>query len=53
MNPKYIKQWIKDHFKTYMQLINFRYKCTRGQLKNKGGGELHEIKRSQDKTEIG
>ena len=25
---------------------------TRGQLNNEGGGELHEIKRSQDKTEI-
>ena len=33
--------------------FNFRYNCARGQLNNEGRGELHEIKRSQDKTEIG
>ena len=27
--------------------------CTWGQLNNEGGGELNEIKRSRDKTEIG
>ena len=37
----------------YIWLRTFRYNCTQGQLKNKGGGELHEIKRSQDKTERG
>ena len=31
---------------------NFQYNCTGGQLNNKGGGELHEIKRSRDKTEL-
>ena len=36
-----------------MWLGTFRYNCTRGQLNNKGGEELHEIKQSQDKTEIG
>ena len=33
--------------------FTFRYNCTWGQLNNKGGGELHEIKRRQNKTEIG
>ena len=33
--------------------FNFRCNCARGQLNNEGGGDLHEIKRSQDKTEIG
>ena len=42
-----------DHFKTYIWLRTFRYKCTRGQLNNEGGGELREIKRRRDKTEIG
>ena len=41
------------HFKTYIWLGTFRYNCTRGQLNNKGGEELHEINQSQDKTEIG
>ena len=30
-----------------------RYNCARGQWNNEGDGELHEIKRSRDKTEIG
>ena len=33
--------------------FNFRYNCTRDQLNNEGGGQLDEIKRSQDETEIG
>ena len=33
--------------------LHFRCNCTLGQLNNEGGGELHEIKWSQDKTEIG
>ena len=41
------------HFKIYIRLGTFRYNCTLGQLNNKGGGELHEIKQSRDKTEIG
>ena len=35
-----------------MWLRTSRYNCTQGQLSNKGGGELHEIKQSRDKTEI-
>ena len=31
----------------------FRYNSTQCQLKNGGGGDLHEINRSQDKMEIG
>ena len=50
INPKYIKQWI-IYFKIYIWLGTFRYNCTRGQLNNKGGGELHKIKQSWDKTE--
>ena len=34
-------------------LETFRYNCIRGQLNSEGGGELHEIKQSRDKTEIG
>ena len=30
----------------------FRYNCTRGQLNNEERGELHNIKRSQDKTKV-
>ena len=30
-----------------------RYNCARCQLNNEGGGDLHEIKRRRDKTEIG
>ena len=30
-----------------------RYNCARGQWNNEGDGELHEIKRSRDKTKIG
>ena len=41
------------HFKRCIWLGTFRYNCTRGQLNNEGGGELNEIKRSPDKTEIG
>ena len=41
------------HFKTCIWLGTFRYNCTQGQLNNEGGGELNEIKRSPDKTEIG
>ena len=37
----------------YILLKIFRYNCTRGQLNNKGGGQLNEIKQSRDKTEIG
>ena len=37
----------------YIWLGTFRYDCTGGQLNNKKEGELHEIKRSWDKTEIG
>ena len=33
-------------------LETFRYNCTRGQINNEGGVELHEIKRSWDKTKI-
>ena len=32
---------------------NFQINSIRGQLNNEGGGELHELKQSQDKTEIG
>ena len=52
INPKYIKQWKIYHLKKYIWLGAFRCNCTRGQLNSEGGGELHEIKRSQDKTEI-
>ena len=34
-------------------LGTFSYYCTWGRLNNGGGGELHKIKRSRDKTEIG
>ena len=34
-------------------LGTFRYKCTRDQWNNEGRGELHETKRSRDKTVIG
>ena len=37
----------------YILLGTFRYNCTRGQSNNEGGEELHEIKRRQDKREIG
>ena len=39
----------------YIWLGTFRYNCTRCQLNNEGGGggELHEIKWSRDKTKIG
>ena len=41
----------------FAQAINFRERthgnCTRGQLNNEVGGELHEIKRSLGKNEIG
>ena len=40
------------HLKPYI-LGTFRHNCTQGQLNNEGGGELHEIKQSQDKMEIG
>ena len=36
-----------------MSIAAFRYNCARAQLNNEGGGELHETKRSQYKTEIG
>ena len=52
ITPKYIKQWITYHFKTYIWLETFRHNCTPGQLNNERGGELHRIKRSQDKTKI-
>ena len=35
----------------YIWSGSFRYNCARGQINNKGGGELHVIKRSRDKTE--
>ena len=47
-----LTQWIIFPFKTYTWLGTFRYNCIRGQLNNEGGGELHEIKQSRDKTEI-
>ena len=50
INPKYIKQWIINHFKTYIRLGTFRYNCVQGQLNNEGGGKLHEIKRNRDKA---
>ena len=37
----------------YTRLGTFRCNCTLGQLNNEGGGKLHEIKRSQEKTEVG
>ena len=37
----------------YMWLGTFSYKCTQGHLNNERRGELHEIKRSRDTTEIG
>ena len=52
INPKYIKQWKTYHLKKYIWLGAFRYNCTRGQLNSEGRGELHKIKRSQNKTEI-
>ena len=42
---------MKNNMKNISWLKTFRYNCTLGQL-NKGRGELHEIKRSRDKTEI-
>ena len=33
-------------------LGTFKYNCSKGQLKNEGRGELHEIKQNRDKTEI-
>ena len=39
--------------KCFRCLKEFSRRFTRGQLKNEGGRELHEIKRSPDKTEIG
>ena len=53
INAKYIKQWLIFHFKRYIWLETFRYNCTQSQLNNEGRGELHEVKRSRDKTEIG
>ena len=41
------------HLKTYIWSGTFRYNCTRGQLSNEGGGELHEVKQNRDKMEIG
>ena len=40
-------------FKTYIWLGTFRYDCTWGHLNSEGGGELHAIKRSRNKMEIG
>ena len=53
VNPKYIKQWITYHFKTYIWLGTFRYNCTQGQLYNEGEGELHETNQSREKTKVG
>ena len=52
-NLEYIKQWIKYHFKTYISLETLRCNSAQCQLNNEGGGELHQIKRSRAKTEIG
>ena len=52
INPKYMKQRIIYHFKTYTWLGTFRHNCIRSQLNNEGGGELHKIKRSWNKTVI-
>ena len=52
INPIYVKQCITYHFKKYVRLGTCKYDCTRGQL-NIGGGQLHEVKRSRDKTELG
>ena len=43
INSKYIIIW----------LGTFKYNCTRVQLSNEGGRQLHKIKRSRDKTKIG
>ena len=53
MNPKYMKQWILYHVKMYVLMEAFKYFFTQGQLNNEGGGELHKMKGSWDKTEIG
>ena len=38
----------------YIYMIrNFKKNCTRGQLNNGRGRELHDIKQSRDKTEVG
>ena len=36
-----------------MRLGTSKHNCAQGQLNNEKGGELHEIKRSREKTEIG
>ena len=46
-------QWIIFHSNAYAWLGTFRYNCIPGQLNSEGGVELHEIKQSRDKTEIG
>ena len=48
-----MKQWILYHVKMYVLMEAFKYFLTQGQLNNEGGGELHKIKGSWDKTEIG
>ena len=53
ISAKYIQQWRINHFNIYIWLETFRYYCTWGQLNNEEGGELHEIKQSWDKMEIG
>ena len=43
----------KYYIKTHIRLGNFRCNCTRGQLNNKKGEQLHEIKRGSRQTGIG
>ena len=40
-------------FARTVKITHLHINCTQGQLNNEGGGELHEIKGNQDKTEIG
>ena len=53
---KQTKEELRNAFSVWKKIYwlgTFRYNCTRGQLNNEEGGELLEIKRSRDKTEIG
>ena len=44
----------KRKVRKYLKCLEkFLGRFTRGQLNNEEGGEVHEIKRSPDKTEIG
>ena len=50
---KQTKEKLRNTLSAWRNYITARNNSTRGQLNNKGGGELHEIKRSWDKTKIG